>query len=87
MSSPWEEHKLAARLVLPAIGQVQESLAVAIERLDEALAIIHAAVGDTEVQTGRDGLFFVAGMRDRIEESMRMAENAKERLRQYGEGI
>jgi len=87
MDGAREQHKAATLAADKASARTMESLAVSLERLDNAFQMIRLAAGNTDVQTGRDALHFTAGARERIEEAMRMIDNARTQLRLYGAGF
>lgn len=87
MSSAQENHAAAAYGAIDAIGQLQEMLAVATDRAEMAMGAILEATGSTEVESARNALDYLAGAKERVNESYGMCVNAVAELRRYAGGF
>jgi hypothetical protein len=78
---------MAAFSAIDAVALLQEHLAMATQQTDVAMGSILSATGSTEVESARNALDFIAGIREQLTEIYGMSEAAVAELRRYMGGF
>jgi hypothetical protein len=83
-----EQHHAAVAVARAEVEALMHRLQAASEKQQEALGAVAMAVGDNpSVDSGRAAFEYVAALADRIDETIRIADNAMQLLDNYGAGF
>lgn len=74
-------------VAIERIGELQEVLAMATDRVELAIGMTISATGDTETESGRNALAFLAGVKERVDEAYGMSQQAVAELQRYRGGF
>ena len=82
-----DRHSVAGYYAADQITQAIQTLYVAQEQLESALASIANAVGGSDMESAANALNFTAGAKERISEQLGALEEAHAELQRYMNGF
>lgn len=81
------DHYGAVENAINAISSIQEFIAMATQQTDVAMGAILSATGSTQIESAQNAMNFIAGTRDKLEETYAATEQAVAELHRYQEGF